>query len=220
MSYVLDKAVYIACCPKKKLTKIGVSQNPHSRMIGLSGAIKEKVVLYGHTRILENYAEIEKFLKNYFKEHRDHGEWFTVTPDEVEYVLVRLPHVISCVELLLLAGKTPEQIATTINYGFKSHKKYDLISIQKIQEIINIDTANIFDTEPYKYPRITKIFRATKQRKQSVLKKKPKYEKEYKICFDDVVMEFSCRYFKWINIKEWYEDKTRIMDENYHIIEN
>lgn len=214
MSSTLDKSVYVAQCKDLGLTKIGISVNPPKRVASLQSTIGAKVEICEWTQILENAREIEAFIKEYFKEFTYDGEWFSLDPRELLYVLPKLPFVISDVVHLFNIGKSPSEISYIIEEG-KRVCKYSLSEILKIEQAIQTGHT-ITNEDKNKYKTKLNQFRLSIEKTESVMRQYPKYPHHkhptYKVFSDNMVFEYGYRYFRWLNKNEWENGEATVDD--------
>ena len=71
--------------------KIGISNDPHSRLILLQNGHAEKLELICQTELLGIYAarNVEKSAHNMFSDKRLHGEWFDLTTEDIDNIVTR-----------------------------------------------------------------------------------------------------------------------------------
>ena len=79
----LPGRIYLASCRETSLYKIGFSKDPSSRIYQLASATKSTIEV---VRVCDvrNMIEAERAAHKLFADKRQHGEWFKLTPDDVQ----------------------------------------------------------------------------------------------------------------------------------------
>lgn len=77
-----DSYVYIMTNKRNGYSKIGISNNPKYRESTLQSQEPEVKLIF--KRIVVNPRDSEKKLHNHYSEHRLRGEWFDLTPEQIE----------------------------------------------------------------------------------------------------------------------------------------
>ena len=80
-----DKGGYLYVVESQEKHKIGITKNISNRISTLKASMPHPMKLIYGTEI-ENCREIEKVLHEKFKDKRTHGEWFTLTKEDIEYI--------------------------------------------------------------------------------------------------------------------------------------
>lgn len=81
----VDKSGYVYLIERDGHHKIGISKNPKSRISSMQTASSTPINLIC-TIATNDMESFEAMLHNHFADKRLSGEWFVLTPDDVEYI--------------------------------------------------------------------------------------------------------------------------------------
>jgi len=157
----VNQCVYVIYNKEYDITKIGISQNPETRLIELETGAGCELVIKHQTMPLMNARQIEKLCHKHFKPHHKRGEWFYIDPARViEYIKTLTLHYDEITNMYM-NNKTITEIADKYDvtrqaiikrlkeYGI--HKEHKPIKLPEHKEsIIDITNYSRVDKNIYK----------------------------------------------------------------------